>query len=266
MNSFKNAEIDSFGLQVWSGSVNTPHSPHRHNEIELNAIEAGSLTYLLAGQQILVSPGEIALFWGAIPHQVIHYAPNTQVHWGTIPLDHVLRWELPHTFLLALLAGTMFRDRDPLYDARFFRQWQTDLSEGHATLALLEIKALFFRFTRLVQDKYRPAGTAEDRVNQMAWYMSQHFQEPITIAEIAAQIGLHPTYAMHLFKETFGMSLITYLTQQRIAHAQQLLIMTDGAVSDVALEAGFPNLSHFYTAFNRLCGMSPGKYRASLRK
>jgi AraC-like DNA-binding protein len=265
MISFKNAEINQFGLRVWSGIVNTPHSPHRHNEIELNVIENGSLTYLLAGQQTQVIQGELALFWGAIPHQVIHYMPDTRVHLATIPLDHVLRWELPRPFLLALLAGTLFLEHKPLHDVRFFRQWQLDLAAGLPAQALLEIKALFFRLTRSVQDPDRAVSIVGDRVNEMARYINQHFQDTITVADIAAYIGLHPTYAMQLFKATFGVSLITYLTQQRIAHAQQLLIMTDAAISDVALESGFLTLSHFYTAFNRLCGMSPGKYRAALR-
>jgi AraC-like DNA-binding protein len=60
--------------------------------------------------------------------------------------------------------------------------------------------------------------------------------------------------------------VIDYLTQQRVAHAQQMLITSDANVADIALESGFQTLSHFYSAFARLCGTSPGKYRAMLRR
>ena len=261
----KNSELNTFGLRVWDGHINTSYPPHRHNEIELNAIEHGYMTYNIAGKLFTVRQGEVALFWGAVPHQVIDFEPMSHVHWGTIPLEHVLRWELPRPFLLSLLSGRLFQDAQPLYDLRFFYRWQADLGSARQALALMEIKALCFRFAQSDQANPTPANAVSDRVNQMALFMSRHFHEPLSVAQIANEIGLHANYAMTLFKEAFGLSLIEYLTQQRIAYAQQLLITTDISVTDIALASGFQTLSHFYTAFHRLCGLSPGKYRASLR-
>jgi AraC family transcriptional regulator, melibiose operon regulatory protein len=79
-------------------------------------------------------------------------------------------------------------------------------------------------------------------------------------------VHIHPTYAMHLFRETFGVSIIDYLTQHRIAHAQQLLATSDKSVMEIALESGFNSVSRFYTAFNAICGKSPRAYRESLRE
>jgi quercetin dioxygenase-like cupin family protein len=62
MTSLKNSPLESFGLQVWSGNVNTSYPPHRHNEVELNAIESGYFTYMLAGRQVSVQAGNVALF------------------------------------------------------------------------------------------------------------------------------------------------------------------------------------------------------------
>jgi AraC family transcriptional regulator, melibiose operon regulatory protein len=262
MDSLKNSEINTFGLRVWDGVVDSSYPPHRHNEIELNIIQQGFLTYTLAGRVSTVNEGELALFWGAIPHQVIDYQPATHVHWGTVPLDYVLRWELPRPFLLALLSGRMFQTTQSLYHLQFFSQWQADLLEGQETVVLLEIKALFFRFAQSGQTRVEMVN---DRANQMARYMSENFQESLSVAQIAGEIGVHPNYAMTLFKEAFGLSLIDYLTQQRIAHAQQQLILTNESITQIALDSGFQTLSHFYSAFQRLCGMSPGKYRASLR-
>ncbi|MBL8161493.1 MAG: helix-turn-helix domain-containing protein [Anaerolineae bacterium] len=270
MTPRQRAELNIFGLSVWSGSVNTLYPPHRHNEVELNAIERGHFTYMLAGQETTVAAGEVALFWGAIPHQVIEYAPGTQLHWGTVPLDYVLGWELPRSFVDALLGGDWFRDPNPYYDQRFFARWQTDLQAGQPAIALMEMRAMFFRFAQLPHSAHA-AGSApyaegrQGRANTMAAYMSGHFQEALTVADIARTVNLQPNYAMSVFKAAFGMSLIEYLTQQRIAHAQQLLIMSDASVAEIALDSGFQTVSHFYNAFSRLCGVSPGRYRAALR-
>jgi len=260
------SELSTFGLRVWSGQVYMPHPPHRHNEIELNVVESGYLTYLLAGHELTVANGELALFWGAIPHQVVRAAATTRVYLATIPLAHVLHWELPQSFVRAMLTGTLFRDHDPIYDRRFFAHWERDLAAGQQPLVLMEIKALFFRFAQTRQPDSVPAAISDRRTNQMALFMTRHFHEPLSVAAIAGQVGLHPNYAMRLFRDTFGLSLIEYLTQQRIAHAQQLLITSDAPIIEIAIESGFATLSHFYTAFNRLCGVAPGKYRASLRR
>lgn len=265
MNTFKNSEVNVFGLRVWQGVVNTLYPPHRHNEIELNAIVEGYFTYSLAGQQITIAVGEVGLFWGAIPHQVIDFAPATRVYWGTVPLNHVLHWHLPAPFFHALLSGHLFKDAHPLYHREFFHRWEADLPAGHEALVLMELKALFFRFAMQEVAPQPHSEAVHGRANQMAAFISQHFAEPLTVGEIAAVVGLHPHYAMTIFKQTFGMTLIDYLTQQRIAYAQQRLILTDDNMSDVALESGFQTLSHFYTAFGRLCGLTPGKYRQSLR-
>jgi AraC family transcriptional regulator of adaptative response / methylphosphotriester-DNA alkyltransferase methyltransferase len=60
-------------------------------------------------------------------------------------------------------------------------------------------------------------------------------------------------------------TILEYLNTLRVAHAQQLLVNTDQSVLEIALESGFGSASQFYVNFNRLCGVSPKAYRASLR-
>jgi hypothetical protein len=44
--------------------------PDRHNEVELNMLERGSLTYLLGGRKVTIRPS-LNVFRAAIPHQII---------------------------------------------------------------------------------------------------------------------------------------------------------------------------------------------------
>ena len=77
-------------------------------------------------------------------------------------------------------------------------------------------------------------------------------------------VHLHPNYAMQLFRKCTGRTIVAYLTQYRVAHAQQLLLTTDQSISDVALASGFSSLSRFYAAFREICNDSPKHYRQSL--
>jgi AraC-like DNA-binding protein len=82
--------------------------------------------------------------------------------------------------------------------------------------------------------------------------------------EVAASVSLHPNYAMQLFRRYTGRTIVNYLNQYRIAHAQQLLLTTDKSVLDIAYESGFNSLSRFYAVFRATCKQSPGRYRQTL--
>lgn len=73
--------------------------------------------------------------------------------------------------------------------------------------------------------------------------------------------GLHPNYAMGLFREAFGTTMSNFILQHRISHAQRLLVTTDDAVIDIAFASGFQSLSRFNEAFKKACGSSPRDYR-----
>ncbi len=99
----------------------------------------------------------------------------------------------------------------------------------------------------------------------LAAFVSEHYQEPLTLADAACAAQLNPTYAAGLFKRTFGMTVLEYLTQHRLAHAQRLLVTTDRGVLDVALDAGFGSSSRFYAVFTKVCGETPKAYRKRVR-
>jgi AraC-like DNA-binding protein len=100
-----------------------------------------------------------------------------------------------------------------------------------------------------------------NKVEQMACLIAQRYAERITIETIGRAVGLHPNYAMSLFRKAFGTTLIDYLTQHRVSHAQRLLATTDQKIVDVALNSGFGSISRFNDAFRRACDCSPRDYR-----
>jgi AraC-like DNA-binding protein len=81
------------------------------------------------------------------------------------------------------------------------------------------------------------------------------------MAEVAQAVGLHPNYAMSLFRRECGVTIWQYLLRLRLSHAQVLLLTSDKSVLSIALESGFGSLPRFYAAFSRESGMSPGEYR-----
>ena len=106
-------------------------------------------------------------------------------------------------------------------------------------------------------------GGKLNKVEQMACLIARRYTEPLTVTEIGREVGLHPNYAMGLFKRAFGTTLIDYLTHHRVSHAQRLLATTDEKVVEIAFGSGFNSISRFNEAFRRACGSTPRKYRQS---
>lgn len=248
----------------------------RHNEIELNLLETGALKYLLGGQKMTIPAGRLVVFWAGIPHQIIGFERAAEYFVMTIPLVWFLQWRLPEPFAQLVLHGHIVMEPDETRlaaDRTHFQSWLEDVgdpSEERHRISLLEIEARLRRLALTV-----PAGTAEpkrkhavvlgegslSRAEHMASFIAQHYTEPLTIQTISRQAGLHPNYAMNVFHRAFGTTLLEYVTQHRLSHAQRLLVTTEDLILNVALSSGFGSLSRFNEAFRQAFGCTPRDYR-----
>jgi AraC-like DNA-binding protein len=254
----------------------------RHNEIELNLLKHGALTYLLGGNTVIIPAGRLAVFWAGIPHQIISSQDKTEYFVATIPLAWFLQCRFPAHFVDAILHARVVLDPEPRTrggDLEMFERWVQDLEEPdplRQRIAFLEIEARLFRFAlavpvktpairrrRAVRSVIETGGL--NRAEQIALFIAQHYTEPLTAEQISASVGLHPNYAMALFKKSLGLTLIDCVTQHRVSHAQRLLATTHEKIIDVALNSGFGSLSRFHEAFKKWCDCSPKQYRSSHR-
>ena len=251
--------------------------PDRHNEIELNLLRTGSLTYLFGGERVTVPHGGVIAFWAAIPHQIIGFSGEPEYYVITLPLAWFLQCRLPGDIADRLLHGQFLRDPTPNrfeLDLQLCQAWMDDFVDGRTDpgpAVRLELHARLLRLAETLpansglEKKGRPRAILGEgglsKAEQLAAHIAQHYQDPIRIDEVAKEVGLHSNYAMSLFKKTFNLTINEYLTQHRLSHAQRLLASTDLKVIDVAIDSGYPTLSRFYEAFKKTCGCSPSTYR-----
>ena len=251
--------------------------PDRHNEIEMNFLGTGWVTYLLGGRKVRIEAGQLSAFWAALPHQVTDYGDEPEYFVATLPLAWFLQCKLPDGFVQSLLHGQIISERDPRRahsDSQLFAGWEADLRRPNAGISkavLLEMEARLLRLAlKAGQTEESPKKPARrvvieaggfNKVEQMASLIAQRYTEHLTIEAIGRAVDLHPNYAMNLFRKAFGTMLIDYLTQHRVSHAQRLLATTDQKIVRVALDSGFGSISRFSDAFRRACGCSPREYR-----
>jgi AraC-like DNA-binding protein len=272
-------------LWVRHGAPPVMEHPHRHDDLELNLVHSGHLEYLFGGSTLRVEAGQVALFWGGTPHQLVDPdAAPSAVSWVHVPLTEVLGWALPAEQIAVLLrarpvvvpASALARDVDAL-----FATWHRDvLAGGDSTVVMLEAQAFVRRALTAAEASGETGGAtapsteaagahgpsgATARATAMARFVAEHHRSPISPSDVARAVHLSPSHAMTLFKRVVGTTLGTYIARCRVAEAQRLLITTDATTVEVGHAAGFTSQSSFYDTFRQICGCAPGDYRRALR-
>ncbi|CAE6719836.1 MULTISPECIES: helix-turn-helix domain-containing protein [Paraburkholderia] len=98
-------------------------------------------------------------------------------------------------------------------------------------------------------------------LNAARAFIEAHFDEPVTLAQLAALSALSVSRFATVFRQQYGSSPYRYLCGLRIQRAQTLLLEgVPGSV--VATEVGFFDQSHFGRHFKRCCGMTPSMFIA----
>ena len=103
------------------------------------------------------------------------------------------------------------------------------------------------------------------RDNRQSYYVkkfvSLHYMEPCTVEEMADEVHLSPNYLRKKFKEETGMTILEYLTEERMRKACELLRDPAYKVKDVAVAVGYENISYFTQLFAKKFGVTPNEYR-----
>lgn len=99
-------------------------------------------------------------------------------------------------------------------------------------------------------------------VRKALQYIAANYGSPLTLPEVAAQLGVSPNYFSTLFHKTVGVSFREHLCRVRVEQSKRLLLSTQYPLNDIAVAVGFSDQSYYCKVFKRITGLSPGQYRA----
>jgi transcriptional regulator GlxA family with amidase domain len=101
----------------------------------------------------------------------------------------------------------------------------------------------------------------DTRIKSSLLFMEQNIGEAVSIAHIAANVGLSRRQLERLFHEKTGSSPAAVYMKIRMARAQFLVERTTRPLIEIALEVGFENSSHFCRKFRESFGVTPNRFR-----
>ncbi|HWA11681.1 MAG TPA: AraC family transcriptional regulator [Burkholderiales bacterium] len=141
--------------------------------------------------------------------------------------------------------------------------------DGRSPLGLDEIGWLFP--AKVAQVAGGPARAASPgardrrRAVDAALWLDAHSAEDVDLEAVARYAGLSPFHFLRLFSRVVGVTPYQYLVRLRLRHAARRLADDDCAITDIALDVGFADLSNFVRTFHRAAGVSPRDYRRAAK-
>ncbi|AXB41218.1 GlxA family transcriptional regulator [Amycolatopsis albispora] len=115
------------------------------------------------------------------------------------------------------------------------------------------------------QVQYAPPAPPEDTLDGLLDWAAARLGEPLSVAELAAQLNVSPRTLARRFAEQLGTSPGAWLLSRRVAEARTLLEETNLPVETIAARVGLTSAVNLRRRFHALVGTTPGAYRRAFR-
>ncbi|WP_221637266.1 helix-turn-helix transcriptional regulator [Paenilisteria rocourtiae] len=256
--------------------------PHWHKEMELIYVMEGRLNLGVNDVPIQMEQGEIYVINGGDVHYFLA-SPNSE--------RIVLQFDLAvfQEFSLTEDEGKRLRDLF-LHVSPSSVNWDSDVAQRMAKILqvihlessqrklgyryvvkakLYEMLSILERYVpRLMRDSREDATSKSqetlEKLQQIFAYVEEHYQETITLQQVADYVGFSSYYFTKLFKRNMGITFMTFVNDYRLSKAKWILLNEETPVTEVAELAGFSSVKTFHHAFKRAMGVSPLKYRRTI--
>ncbi|RXZ79998.1 AraC family transcriptional regulator [Paenibacillaceae bacterium] len=233
-----------------------------HVDYQWLQVTSGSGFLQADGREKTLGPGQGMLL---MPGEQHAYGP-LQEPWG-------VKWvafngSLVRNLLedLGLLRTEVFYLANPDTTFKHLQEMLSLLQSPHPTTGL-ELSTVSYR---LLLDIYRYGSRTElrsrkhqmDALSPVIHYMEENYSRTITLAELAALLGVTPQHICVLFQQALGARPIEYLTRIRIHKAKELLLQRpDTEIKTIAAQVGYEHTSYFIKLFKLQEGLTPVMFR-----
>lgn len=114
---------------------------------------------------------------------------------------------------------------------------------------------------RALESRRPTPAVPDDPVARALTLMAERCEEPLTVAELAAAVGLAPSRFHERFRAQTGTTPARRLAELRLNRAEALLRAGDLSLAEVALAVGFSDQSALTRSLRRRRGTTPGALR-----
>jgi AraC-like DNA-binding protein len=114
----------------------------------------------------------------------------------------------------------------------------------------------------LLEGRLSPLDGLHPGMQRALTYLATHFQEEVSLDQLAQESFVSGSYLCALFRRTFGLGFKRFQSILRVERAKDLLLRDRyQRITDVSLEVGFGDFSYFLKTFKRHTHISPREFR-----
>lgn len=245
-----------------------PLRPHRHDFVEIFWVNEGEGTHVVNGRRARIRTGDLCCIQSDDTHS-IDVAGETPLVITNIAFPaEVVGW-LRQRYFAAETRWFWAENRACCGHADAPRLHALNVAADR--LAAAPRDRLHFEFFLLgVFAELDGPQNEEGLAGAPDWLAAacRRMREPKALSEGVTALfrlaGRSPEHVARVTRSTLGVTPSEYVNRLRISQAAFQLRMTSRPVTEIALDAGYENLSHFFHVFRRLHGMSPRRYRERL--
>jgi len=174
---------------------------------------------------------------------------------GQIDAVRIRTIELTTLLSRVAMEGGANPDRIYRLNSQFLTRLYGEQELEELCLLMQEVLESFMRAMFREKDKGNPY------IRKALRYMADHYSEHLELQQVAAFVGLSPSYFSTLFRQTVGMNFRDHLNWLRVEESKQLLLDKQYTLADIAISMGFPDQSYYCKVFRKIVGVTPGKFR-----
>lgn len=240
---------------------------HWHKEVEILFVLHGSINMYLDQKQYTLNEDDVIVINSMSVHKI------ERTHQDNILLTLQFGPELLNNNAFISCNSAQSMDKDA-YWLRSIKQnlarmvWEINKkSPGYRSYIIGRLQTLCGCLLRYFSEGTNPAmkeGNKDNdynRLNRVLTYIDSHYNEKITLQDMADSEHLSLHYFSHFFTDKIGIPFQKYLTLIRLEKAQIQLAANDKTISEIALDCGFANVKLFNKYFKEKYGCTPGSYR-----
>ncbi len=250
---------------------------HWHEDVEWIYVIEGEMNYQINGKTVLLKETDCLM----VGSRQLHYG-YSHLHRDCKFICILFRPSLlkanPSIYKKYIAPFTESKTMEYLHytgqseDCRQMREWiQRILSlkqeNGDAyeleiiSVLYLMYRALFRQQKNVLEQNAPPGNMELELQRKMVSYIYEHYQEPLTLHEIAAAGNISRSKCCIIFKRYLQQSPIAFLNKYRLEVSRYLLKNTSSHISQIAVSCGFNHLSYFSKLFLREYGRTPTEHR-----
>jgi len=259
--SVKPFDFSATYLELYADSGENVNYSHIHDECEIYVNLSGDLSFIVENNIYPIKPGDIIITRPHEYHHCVYHSNKLHRHFWILFSSSGNEYLLD-TFFDRKSGSANHLSLPPEYSAQFislcYKLTETEPLQSRKFYN-------FFKLINILQKADIVNDTDEHYPKDITYainYINRHFENDISIGEIAKGANVSINTLERHFKKTLNISPYEYIKKKRLANAVKLL-SSGCTVYEASSQSGFSDYSNFIAIFKNTYGITPLKYQKS---